>query len=109
MKKSIIILSGLILLCVTIIATLIAENRSDEPDLNFSHKKHLEEAGADCDACHSNASTSIKGTDDLLPKEESCLSCHNKEEMGCKSCHKSAEKPVLMPRIINYSALFMSF
>ncbi|MFH1050237.1 MAG: hypothetical protein V1779_04815 [bacterium] len=106
MKKSIIILSGLFILCISIIATLMAENTSGDTDLIFSHKKHMEEAGAECDACHSGAAESTKGTDDLLPKEEACLACHDKNDMGCKTCHKSGEKPVLLPRIENYSPMF---
>ncbi len=106
MKKSIIILSGISLIIISIIATLFAENKSNEKDLIFSHKFHIEEAGAECDACHAEAATSTKGTDDLLPKEESCLACHDKEDMGCKACHKSGEKPVLLARIDNYSANF---
>lgn len=106
MKKSIIILSGIMLLAITLIATLIAENTSSEQDLIFSHKKHIVDAGAECETCHAGAATSMKGTDDLLPKEETCLGCHDKNEMGCKACHKSGENPVLIPRIDNYSPTF---
>jgi len=106
MKKSILILSAMMLLAITILATLLAENKSEEPDLIFSHKKHIQEAGAECETCHSIAATSTKGTDDLLPKEESCLGCHDKNDMGCKACHNSGDKPVLLPRIDNYAALF---
>jgi hypothetical protein len=43
--------------------------------LTFSHKKHLAK-GIGCDFCHDRASDSTRASDDLLPNEEVCRTCH---------------------------------
>lgn len=91
----------LLILTGTIFATFI----NWESDLVFSHKFHAEDAEAECSDCHSKATESIKGTDDLLPEMETCYSCHD-EDMDCESCHLNGEEPIILPRIEKYSEKF---
>lgn len=62
-------------------------------DLIFSHKKHLARAGTTCLACHGSASKSLESSDRNLPREESCLACHDGERAGkdCALCHSEPE------------------
>lgn len=106
MKKTITLFSILALLPIMVIVTLLANNNSEEPDLIFSHKYHIEELGAECISCHPGVEESTTGADDLLPKEETCLNCHDRDDMGCEACHKSGKNPELLPRITNYSKKF---
>lgn len=59
--------------------------------IKFSHKKHLEEAGAECSACHAAATTSENAADLLFPKHAECGACHAEVESenteDCKFCH----------------------
>ncbi|MBC8167362.1 MAG: hypothetical protein H7Y20_16020 [Bryobacteraceae bacterium] len=41
----------------------------------FSHRVHLANK-IDCNVCHSDAATSVKASDNLIPKPEVCLGCH---------------------------------
>jgi hypothetical protein len=43
----------------------------------FSHRRHLALAGMGCENCHYSAHLSRKAEDNLLPKAETCLSCHD--------------------------------
>ena len=88
-----------------LISIVFAGSIKWESDLIFSHKFHIEEAGAECDACHQAVLTSATGKDDLLPVMETCYDCHD-EEMACTACHEKGEEPDLLPRIENYSAKF---
>ena len=45
-------------------------------DLEFSHQLHLGN-GLTCTVCHSSAPQSQAETDQLLPRAELCLACHN--------------------------------
>ncbi len=76
-----------------------------ESDLIFSHKYHVVEIGADCEACHERALESTSGKDDLLTEMETCYNCHD-EDMACNACHERGEEPILLPRIDDYSEKF---
>ncbi len=61
--------------------------------LKFSHARHLKHQ-IECDFCHEQAPSSRTGSDDLIPKEEVCATCHqidhegkNPKAMSCASCH----------------------
>jgi hypothetical protein len=43
--------------------------------LRFDHAQHLK-LGARCDTCHVNAGTSTSASDNLIPGEAACRSCH---------------------------------
>ncbi len=43
----------------------------------FSHKRHLALIGASCQDCHYSALSSSAAADNLLPKPETCLACHD--------------------------------
>ena len=94
-----------ILIAMLLSGLVLAGSMNWESDLIFSHKFHIEEAGAECDACHQSALTSTTGTDDLLPIMETCYDCHD-EEMACIACHEKGEEPDLLQRIENYSVKF---
>jgi hypothetical protein len=74
--------------------------------LKFTHKKHLAKKIA-CDFCHDKAPTSRSSSDDLIPAEDTCGTCHpiDRDKPGpkCGFCHVdfSTEKPVarvVMPK-----------
>lgn len=44
---------------------------------SFSHARHLAWAGASCEDCHYKALSSGDAGDNLLPKAEVCLTCHD--------------------------------
>ena len=64
------------------------------PKAAFDHAKHQT---MECGTCH-GAATSVKATDLLLPKAESCATCHGPEKAAdkvpstCVSCHGFHEK-----------------
>lgn len=107
MRYSLIV--GLIFMAVA--ALLINELFSNDTlekynsDLKFSHKQHVSDLEAECEACHPNAAESTSGTDDLLPKEAYCLECHEKTEETCIQCHNS-NTPKMLPRIADYNSMF---
>lgn len=84
-----------------LISALTAGSIAWKSDLVFSHKFHIDDAGADCDACHADAAASISGKDDLLPKKQTCFECHD-EDMECSDCHKQPDSPVILPRVTEY-------
>lgn len=45
--------------------------------LDFSHRLHLENVGAECMDCHATVRTSKAATDLNLPKQKVCLRCHD--------------------------------
>lgn len=94
-----------IIISVLLIGIAFAGAISWESDLIFSHKFHTQEAQANCDACHSNAPTSEKGADDLLPTMQTCYSCHD-ENSECTVCHKQPDAPLILPRISEYVPQF---
>ncbi len=113
MKKSILILIAFAALVSVVIMSLTAGkvNKLDleveyDSDLSFSHKFHIEEMGAECEFCHKGVEESKSGTDDLLPKEEDCMMCHDREEGTCGNCHGSPDNVKMLPRIKEHSAKF---
>lgn len=60
--------------------------------IKFSHKFHIEQAGAECTSCHGAASTSKSSGDNLLGTKADCASCHDVEDTDeCLKCHVSLE------------------
>ncbi len=97
----------LFILVAGLFVTFFISNSNDkETDLIFSHKFHVIENDVECSTCHPDAETSESGTDDLLPKEEYCLNCHEKNKETCGNCHKNPNNPTPIPRITNYSPKF---
>ena len=57
--------------------------------VSFSHKQHVEKAGAGCESCHGKV-----GEKEVLQKERdlsmaACMDCHRvkKASLGCNFCH----------------------
>ena len=55
----------------------------------FSHDSHK---ALRCEECHENASRSEKASDVLMPRQETCLRCHNQQQQAsarsdCVECH----------------------
>ena len=61
------------------LTTLLFTASLSAAELDFSHQLHLKKVGASCTHCHASATGSTEATDLNLPKEESCLICHNGE------------------------------
>ena len=69
--------------------------------LNFSHEQHFA-ADIECEACHEDATKSLRATDRLLPGHPECDSCHDIEsaakgkevdpKSACEDCHKGFDK-----------------
>ena len=49
----------------------------------FNHRRHR---AVDCDSCHTQARTSTRTADVLLPQMNSCTPCH--EQSQCSLCHR---------------------
>lgn len=64
---------------------------------NFSHKKHVQEAGIECLSCHTNAPENAGGGATNHPKMENCKQCHEEPmaENNCAFCHvdSTTKKP----------------
>jgi len=50
------------------------------PKRPFSHKYHLTQVPA-CENCHTQAATSTKAEDDLIPDTSACANCHEEMEI----------------------------
>jgi hypothetical protein len=74
-------------------AVLRMRPTSNDPqsELVFSHARHAQ-MDIECGSCHP-AETSVLAADRLLPSEESCMTCHHREQ-GCELCHQNAARVV---------------
>ena len=80
---------------------------TQENELIFSHKLHVEENELECETCHTGVEASISGKDNLMPAKASCEECHEvAEEEECKLCHSDLENPRAVPRVETYSEIF---
>lgn len=105
MKK--IPLFTLILVCCGFLFWSAQSRSTQDNELKFSHKLHVEENELECEMCHSEAEASLSGTDNLMPDKEICAECHEvEEEEECQLCHSDLEDPQAFPRIETYSSLF---
>jgi hypothetical protein len=75
--------------------------------LRFNHEKHLKK-GVACDFCHEKAPGSKQSSDDLIPNEDVCSTCHpidrenpthvSKSATACGFCHPAGtEKRLVIP------------
>jgi len=62
----------------------------------FSHSLHVDALEFDCSSCHLKALESISSSDNLLPKMEDCMACHDGETASeeCGTCHQDPDNPV---------------
>ncbi len=69
------------------------------PSLHFNHKSHLAR-GATCTSCHGDMSRVRLATVLQLPKEASCLTCHDgkKAPNRCATCHPAKRDGRLLTR-----------
>ena len=63
-------------------------------DLTFSHRRHLARGATRCETCHASALTSTAAQDNQLPKEETCLACHDgaQARKDCAVCHRDPQR-----------------
>ncbi|MDA1315509.1 MAG: cytochrome c3 family protein [Acidobacteria bacterium] len=61
---------------IAVLFVCFAGRHAAAQELKFSHKLHLEQAGATCGDCHSAAKDSQAATDRLLPSRQKCAVCH---------------------------------
>ena len=82
----------ILFICCLSYYSLIAEKK--HPVL-FSHKKHIEDIGADCVDCHSTVKESQKSEDKNLPTHKECFNCHNDNiaSQKCNVCHTDPDNP----------------
>lgn len=59
------------------LAALVIGVSVKSAELEFSHKLHLQTAGAACTTCHASVASSDSAEDHNLPSSRSCLTCHN--------------------------------
>lgn len=81
---SLVVISGIIA-CVSLVRK--------EDKVRFSHKKHVVDQEITCDDCHAEIKNSKDTTTTALPKEKTCLECHDKSEDKCGQCHTNPKKP----------------
>jgi hypothetical protein len=94
------------LLAIPVAAILFtALAMSQDVDLMFSHKMHIEDVGMGCTDCHMSVSESDSPKDDLLVPMETCFNCHD-EDGPCTLCHEKPEEYEPIPRIENYIGYF---
>jgi len=79
---------------------------SQQSELIFSHKYHIQEAGTQCTDCHESVLSSQSPRDNLLPAMQTCFNCHDQKETECKVCHSDPEAAQDVPRIENLQAKF---
>ncbi len=76
-----------------------------ERTLKMNHQTHIERVKEDCKVCHQDLPNPLR-TDDLSPKMDTCLGCHEHQEHfdqgKCDVCHEDLTKYPLKP-ISNYS------
>lgn len=61
-------------------------------DAEFGHRTHRM---VECSSCHTDAKKSVKTSDVLLPKMETCLPCHGSSGTildNCAQCHVYHDK-----------------
>jgi hypothetical protein len=102
MKKKLFIF-GLFLLPIALLTFSVGWSSKSEPKraaqeelLKFSHKKHIQDAGLDCETCHEKAKTSTSEKDKKLPDHAVCTPCHGTEvDNKCDFCH--TKEPEALP------------
>lgn len=79
--------------------------------LRFDHARHMALGGMRCERCHTDAPTSVRADDRLIPSEQSCQPCHaidraQSERQGspttrCDGCHEGfdARQPLRVSRV----------
>lgn len=102
--KTGILAAGMLVGAVAVV-TLFAGQKDH---LIFSHMKHVDEMGIDCQTCHTAVDTSMHGTDNLLPSMETCFKCHDGETAPnkCTICHTHPDEAQVIPPSTTYSPKF---
>lgn len=62
----------------------------EKEEIVFSHERHAGYIETECKDCHSDALSSVSSKDNLLPRKESCLVCHDDQTAPleeCSACH----------------------
>jgi hypothetical protein len=73
---------------------ILARANETSRTLTFEHVPHVVDMELGCDACHAEAESSVRGTDDLLPGKDVCADCHDvDDEEECGLCHVDADDP----------------
>ena len=58
--------------------------------VKFSHQKHVNDVGVECETCHKEISDNTALTGKLIPDHSACQSCHEEElDKKCTFCHES--------------------
>jgi hypothetical protein len=96
----------LLILVIVCLTCWILSGFSQQSDLIFSHKFHLQEAEAQCADCHQAVSTSQSPRDNLLPSMQTCYNCHDEKDTDCKVCHTDPDAAQDVPRIVQLQAKF---
>ncbi len=96
----------LLIVIIVCLVCWILSAFSQQSDLIFSHKFHLQEADALCTDCHQAASTSLSPQDNLLPTMQTCYNCHDEKDTDCKVCHTDPDAAQEVPRIVQLQATF---
>jgi protein-arginine kinase activator protein McsA len=81
-----------ILLAVLTVALFANAGSEDKYEPAFNHALHVTDNGMECAACHSGATSSMAGNDNLLPKWIACSECHSAEDVANKGIRLGEEK-----------------
>ncbi len=100
MRRTTAILTGALLLSLSLGACSMSRRGAGSGSLIFSHTQHL--AQAECSECHGEVAKSGEGTRGrFLPqKHESCAKCHEDEvKKKCEMCHRGSREGVRFERV----------
>lgn len=86
----------LIVILISFCGSLIKKGASH---LIYSHSKHVEEMGLECEFCHNNASSSNNAEDILIPEMSKCGECHDIKS-NCEKCHSEPSNVVKIGQIV---------
>lgn len=64
--------------------------------LIFSHGLHVGKEEVECSECHDGVDQATSLDASYLPKEDTCLGCHDKED-NCQQCHTNAAQRAVRP------------
>lgn len=83
-----------LVICGILMGYVAVLGQNDQDTIKFSHQFHLEEVGATCLTCHTNAEANAGKGATNHPTMESCGQCHEAQidEQECDMCHSQVDE-----------------
>jgi len=96
----------IIIISLMILGGIFLVFSAQQDSIIFSHKFHLEDAGATCTTCHTMVLESTSSADKLTPTMETCYTCHDQDNTECTVCHTNPDEAGNYPKASNLKAQF---